>query len=126
MLPALEAGETVRIGWTMDTRENRRRIDAIEVTSPLARSSRGIVVSRSASELVIRPLEKPGSVTLNTRYVQVEGKWVPDPQVSRLLQTLRIGDRITVSWAWGSEGRKRINAISDVEPAPGEGDRERK
>lgn len=123
MLPALEAGETVKITWTMDTRENRRRIDDIEVTSPLARSSRGLVVSRSAIELVIHPNGKEGTVTLNMRPVQIDGKWVPDPQISKLVQSLRIGDRLTVNWAWDNEGRKRITEISNIEPAPNEGDR---
>ena len=123
MLPALEAGETVRITWTMDTRENRRRIDSIEITSPIARSSRGTIVTRSANELVIRPLEKPGTVTLDTKWVQIEGKWVPDPQISRALQSLKPGDKATINWAWDQEGRKRILEISNVEPAPVERDR---
>jgi len=123
MLPALEAGETVRITWTMDTKENRRRIDTIEVTSPLQRNSRGTVVSRSASELVIRPVEKPGAVTRNMRPVQVEGKWVPDPQISRIVLGLKAGDKATINWAWDKEGRKRILAISDIEAGPGDRDR---
>lgn len=118
MLPALEAGETVRITWTMDTKENRRRIDTIEVTSPLERNSRGAVVSRSASELVIRPVEKPGAVTLNTKWVQVQGKWLPDPEISRIILGLKAGDKATINWAWDKEGRKRILAISDIESAP--------
>lgn len=118
ILPALEAGENVRITWTMDTRENRRRIESIEVTSPLARSSRGTVVSRSAIELVIHPVGKEGKVTLNMRPVQVEGKWVPDPQISRLVQSLKVGDKLTINWAWDNEGRKRIVSISDIEAAP--------
>lgn len=126
MLPALEAGETVRIEWTMDTRENRRRIDAIEVTSPLTRSSRGTVVSRSAIELVIHPREKEGTVTLNMRPVQVDGKWVPDPEISRLVQSLNVGDVITVTWVWDNEGRKRILAISDIEQGHREGDHDRR
>lgn len=118
ILPALEAGETVRVTWTMDAKESRRRIDTIEVTSPIQRNSRGTVVSRSRSELVIRPLEKPGTVTMNTKMVQVEDKCVPDPEISRMIQSLKAGDKATINWAWDKEGRKRILGVFDVEAAP--------
>lgn len=126
ILPALEAGEMVRVSWTMDERENRRRIDTIEVTSAREGTLKGTVVSATASELVVKPIEKPGTVRLNTRWVQIEGKWVPDPQISRVISSLRAGDKLTVRWAWDEEGRKRIVAVSDIVRAPREPERERR
>ncbi len=164
ILPALEAGEMVRVSWTMDEKENRRRIDSIEVTSPREGTLKETVVRATASELVVKATmtqeeaqeayvttgwahqlssipknggtrdgvriaptpEKPGTVTLNTKYVQVEGKWVPDPQISRLIASLKAGDKLTVQWAWDQEGRKRIIAVSDIVKAPREGERERR
>lgn len=117
IIPALESGEAVRIVWEIDTRENRRRIIDIDVTSPREGTSRGTVVQRNAWSLVIRVAEKPGTVTLNTKWVRVDGKWVPDSSISKAIQALKTGDRLTVRWAWDQEGRKRILSVANVEPA---------
>jgi|GEM_PF-2348058 len=126
ILPALEAGEMVRVSWSVDEKEHRNRIETIEVISPLSGTLKGTVVRSAANELVVKPIEKPGTVTLNTKFVQVEGKWVPDPQISRVIQTLKAGDKVTVEWAWDQEGRKRIIAVSDIVKAPREPERERR
>lgn len=112
-LAALEPGETVRVTWTADEKENRRRIDTIEVTSALRGTTKGIVVRTAANELVIKPQEKPGTVTFNTKFVQVDGKWVPDPDISPGLLALKPGAKITVNWEWDKEGRKRIHAVRE-------------
>lgn len=113
ILPALEAGETVRVTWTLDEREHRNRIDNIEVISPREGTTKAVVGRRAANELVVRVPEKPGTVTMNTKFVQVEGKWVPDPEVSRRILSFKEGAKVTIDWAWDKEGRKRIVAITE-------------
>ena len=112
ILPALEPGEYVRVTWTMDNAENRRRIDSIEVISALEGTLKGTVSSASNSQLVVRPVEKPGTVTLNPRWVQINGKWVPEPSIAEQLRDLPANTKVTVKWAWDPEGRKRINSIA--------------
>lgn len=110
--PAVESGETARITWTMDA-EGRRRVDAITITSALTGVARGVVYSSASTQLVIRPKDEPGTVTMNPKYVQVEGRWVPEPAVASKLATLAKGTKVTVNWSWeGGEGRKRITGIT--------------
>lgn len=112
ILPALESGEIVRVSWTMDQVEGRRRIDGIQIVSSLTGTTRGTVASVSSSQLVIRPKDEPGTIRLNNKYVQVERKFVLDPIIVAQLAQLKKGDRITVGWAWDNEGRKRITKIA--------------
>lgn len=113
ILPALEAGERIRVTWSVDNEEGKRnRIDSIEVISAREGVTKGVVVSRSAQQLVIRVPEKPGTVTLNPRWVQINGKWVPDPEMARKLEGLKESSRVTVQWQWDEEGRKRIVGLS--------------
>lgn len=114
VLPALEQGERLRVTWTADEREKRRRIDGIDILSPKDGRTQGVVISASKTELVIRPKEKTGRVTLNTKYVQVEGKWVPDPAISETLAKLTKEARVEVKWHWDQEGRKRIDGILPI------------
>ena len=109
VLPALESGERVKVMWTLDEREGGcRRIDSIGILSPREGTTRGMVMSASTSQLVIRPKDEPGTVTFNVQSRQVEGRWVPDPDALRILRTLGKGARVTVQWRWDDEGRKRI------------------
>jgi len=112
MLPALESGEVVKVTWTLDTREGCRRIDGIQVISPLEGTTKGTVVSSSATQLVIRPKDEPGTVTLNPRIVKIGEKWMPDPEISSKLRSLKPKDRVTVRWAWDNEGHKRIASLT--------------
>lgn len=112
ILPALESGEYVRVTWTMDNAENRSRIDSIEVISALEGTLKGVVASSAASQLVVRPVEKPGTVTLNPNWVQINGKWVPEPGISDKLCNLPAGTKVTVRWAWDKEGRKRVTEVT--------------
>ncbi|MDI6828301.1 MAG: hypothetical protein QME62_07450 [Armatimonadota bacterium] len=95
VFPCLESGERVRVTWTQD----------IEGTTC------GIVVSSTRTQLVIRPKDEPGTVTMNPRFVLIEGKWVPDPVIANKLATLAPKSKVTVRWFWDKEGRKRIAAI---------------
>lgn len=108
VLPALESGERVAVTWTLDEREGRRRIDSIEILSPREGTTKGTVVSSSVSQLVIRPKDEPGTVTLNPQMKKVENRWVPDQEIANKLRTLTKGSRVTVQWRWDDEGRKRI------------------
>jgi hypothetical protein len=110
-LPALESGEQVTVNWTMDT-EGRRRINSIAINSALTGTTKGVVVYTSATQLTIRPKDEPGTVTLHTKWIQIEGRWVPDPEISRKLLALTRGNRVTVGWAWDPEGRKRITGLT--------------
>jgi hypothetical protein len=50
---------------------------------------------------------------MNPRYVQVEGRWVPEPAIASKLATLAKGTKVTVNWSWeGGEGRKRITGFT--------------
>lgn len=112
VLPALASGEVVRVTWTMDEREGRRRIDAIEVISPIQGITKGIVANLGPNQLTIRPKDEPGTVVINPAMVQIERKWVPDPKVVQKLAAIKPGTRVTVSWYWDREGRKRIADVA--------------
>lgn len=112
ILPALESGEWVKIAWTLDTREGCRRIDGITILRATTGTTVGRVVSASATQLVIMPKDKPGTVTLNTRYVIRAGKSVPDPEIAGRLALLTRNAVVTVGWAWDAEGRKRITSLA--------------
>ncbi len=112
ILPALESGEWVKIEWTMDEREHRRRIDGIQILRTTTGTTTGTVVSSVASQLVIRPKDEPGTVTLNPNFVQREGRWVADPNIAPKLVGLAKGTVVTVGWAWDQEGRKRITSLT--------------
>lgn len=120
VLPALESGEWVKVEWTMDERERRRRIDSIGILRATTGTTIGTVVSSSASQLVIRPKDKPGTVTMNPGFVQREGRWIPDPAIASKLVNLPKGTVVTVAWSWDQEGRKRITslALGAAEQAP--------
>ena len=122
VLPALESGEMVKVMWTLDEREGRRRIDSIQINSPIEGVLRGIAVSSSPVQLVVRPKDEPGTVTLNTNYVQIEKRWVPDPAIARKLANLPKNAKVTVAWKWDQEGRKRIMRLevesTEVTPPP--------
>ncbi|MDH7480875.1 MAG: hypothetical protein QHH26_02715 [Armatimonadota bacterium] len=110
VFPCLESGERVRVTWTMDV-EGKRRVDAIQIISALEGTTSGVVVSSSRNQLVIRPKDEPGTVTMNPRFVLIEGKWVPDPVIVNKLVTLTPKTKVTVRWFWDKEGRKRIAAL---------------
>jgi len=113
MLPALEFGELVRVTWTQDTKEDRKRIDSIEVLSAHEGTTKGTVVTAKSDQLVINPKDKPGAVTLNPSYVRVDKKFVPDPAIARKLAQLKPGAQVTVQWAWDKEDRKRVMGITN-------------
>lgn len=108
ILPALESGEVVSVVWFMDEREEVRRIREIHVVSALEGTTKARVFAVSPGQLVIRPKDEPGTVTLNTRFVQREGKSIPDPAISERMAGLQKGAKVTVRWQWDNEGRKRI------------------
>ncbi|MDO8682724.1 MAG: hypothetical protein Q7N50_04510 [Armatimonadota bacterium] len=111
-LPALESGEMVRVTWSLEEREGRRRIDAIEVISSPEGATKGIVWTSGPGQLVIRPKDEPGTVTMNPPYVRIENRWVPDPEIANKLRMLERGTRVTVEWRWDNEGRKRITGLA--------------
>jgi hypothetical protein len=79
---------------------------------------KGTVVSASASQLVVKPNDAPGTVTLNPMWIQRDGKWVPDPEYASRVEQLKPKARVTVQWQWNEEARKRINSITIDTPAP--------
>jgi hypothetical protein len=111
VLPALESGEWVKVMWTLDTREGWRRIDGISILRTTSGTTVGKVVSTSTTQLVIRPKDEPGTVTLNPSYVKRENRSVPDPEIARKLASLTKNAVVTVGWAWDQEGRKRITSL---------------
>jgi hypothetical protein len=110
VFPALESGEIVRVTWTLDN-EGRRRVDAIQVISEQQGITKGVVASSVRTQLTIRPKDEPGMVTMNPNMVQVERRWIPDPRIADKLAALRPNTRVTVSWSWDKEGRKRITDV---------------
>lgn len=111
VLPALESGEVVRVTWTLDTRDGKRRINRIEILSPLVGVTKGYVNGWSGSYLIIRAKDEPGTVTLNPQLVKSGTRWISDPVIVRKLTALRLRLQVTVTWAWDSEGRKRITGL---------------
>lgn len=118
VLPALESGEYVRVAWTWDDREGRRRIDGIQILRSTIGTTIGYVVSSASSQLVIRPKDEAGTVTLNPNYVKRENKYVVDPGIAARLASLTKNSIVTIGWAWDQEGRKRITSLVVGATAP--------
>ncbi len=110
-LAALEPGEEVRITWTMDEKENRRRMESLEIAGPREGTTKGIVVSATDSQVILRPREQDRAILLNTTWIKQGDKWIPDPAIAPRLAKLAKETKITLTWRWDDEGRKRITSV---------------